>query len=343
MRDPYPVVVLVPGVGMMTFAKDKATARQASEFYVNAIHVMWGASLLSEYVGLDEQSAFDIEYWALEEAKLRRQPPERALSRRVALVTGAAGGIGSAIAKRLLADQACVVLTDVDADSLREVSARLAAEFGGDAVRAVPLDVTDEASVAAAFQSAVLDYGGIDAVVCSAGLASAAAVEDTTLELWRRNFDVLATGYFLVAREGYRLMRAQGLGGSIVFVGSKNAVAASPNAAAYCAAKAAELHLARCLALEGGPHGIRVNVVNPDAVLRGSKIWSGEWRQARARAYDIRDDQLEEHYRKRSLLGLSVYPEDIAEAVWFFTSDSSAKSTANVLNVDAGHAGAFPR
>ena len=343
MRDPFPVVALLPGVGMMTFAANKTIARQAAEFYVNAINVMRGATLLTDYVGLPEQEAFDIEYWALEEAKLRRLPPEQALSRRVALVTGGAGGIGAATARRLLRDRACVVLTDVDAIALESVRASLGAEFGADAVRAVQADVTDERSVIDAVRYAVAEYGGLDLVVCGAGLASAAPIEETSLELWQKNLDVLPTGYFLVAREAFKVMVAQGLGGSIVFIGSKNGMAASPNAAAYCTAKAAELHLARCLALEGAPHGIRANVVNPDAVLAGSKIWSGSWRQERAAAYGIDEDQLEEHYRKRSLLGRSVLPEDIAEAVWFFAADVSAKSTGNILNVDAGHSGAFTR
>lgn len=343
MRDPYPVVVLVPGVGMFTFAKSKTIARQAAEFYVNAIEVMRGATVLTEYQGLDEKEAFRIEYWALEEAKLRRMPPEQSLSRRIALVTGAAGGIGRAIAERLLQEKCCVVLSDIDEISLVSTQRELAEQFGSDQVHSVPLDVTDESTVKAACRQALLQFGGLDVVVCCAGLASAAAIEDTSTELWQRNLDVLATGYFLVARETFTIMKEQNVGGSIVFITSKNAMAASPQASAYCTAKAAELHLARCLALEGGPLGIRVNSVNPDAVLRGSKIWSGEWRKARADAYDISEGELEEHYRKRSLLKRSVYPEDIAEAVYFFAADNSNKSTGNILNVDAGHPGAFPR
>ncbi len=343
MRDPYPVVVLLPGVGMLTFAKNKTIARQAAEFYQNAIAVMRGSTLLTDYVGLPEQEAFDIEYWQLEEAKLRRMPPEKSLSRRVALVTGAAGGIGLATARRLLQEKACVVLTDIQSEALEATAVELRTEFGADAVRSCVADVTDESSVAAALRTALLEYGGVDIAVCCAGLASAAPVQETSLELWQRNLDVLTTGYFLVARDAFRVMAEQGLGGSIVFIASKNAVAASPNASAYCTAKAAELHLARCLALEGGPHGIRVNSINPDAVLQGSRIWSGEWRRQRADAYGIGTDDLEEHYRQRSLLKRSVFPEDIAEAVWFFAADVSGKSTGNVLNVDAGHAGAFTR
>ena len=212
-----------------------------------------------------------------------------------------------------------------------------------DAVRAIQMNVTDEAAVIAAFAQTALDFGGIDILVSNAGIASSAAIEDTSLALWNKNMDILSTGYFLVSREAFKLMRVQGIGGSVVFVASKNGLAASPNASAYCTAKAAEIHLARCLALEGAEAGIRVNVVNPDAVLRGSKIWSGEWLDQRARTYKTDKDGLEEMYRQRSLLKRSVYPEDIAEAAYFFASDLSAKSTGNILNVDAGNVQAFTR
>ena len=343
MRDPNAVIYLVPGVGMLSFAKDKATARIASEFYVNAINVMRGASSVSQYVGLDEQEAFDIEYWLLEEAKLQRMPKPKALAGRVALITGGAGGIGRAIATRLMAEGACVVLADIDAASLDETVASFRKSFGRDAAIGAAGDVTDESAVAAAFRDAVLAYGGVDIVVANAGIASAAPFEETSLELWNRNIAILATGYFLAAREGYRVMKDQGLGGSIVFIASKNALAASPGASAYCTAKAAEVHLARCIALEGAPLGIRANTVNPDAVLRGSKIWQGEWRTQRAASNMVKEDDLEEVYRQRSLLKRSVYPEDIAEAVYYFASDLSAKSTGNILNVDAGNAASFTR
>jgi rhamnulose-1-phosphate aldolase/alcohol dehydrogenase len=343
MRDPNAVIYLVPGVGMLSFAKDKATARIASEFYVNAINVMRGASGVSDYVGLAEQEAFNIEYWLLEEAKLQRMPKPKSLAGRIAFVTGGAGGIGQAIAHRLLSDGACVVFADIDKTALDTTVDGFGARFGKDQVHGALLDVTHEDAVIAAMAEAVLRYGGIDIVVNNAGISSAAPVEDTTLELWNRNMSILGTGYFLVAREGYRLMKRQGLGGSMVFIGSKNAIAASAGASAYCTAKAAEVHLARCMALEGAPLGIRVNVVNPDAVLRGSKIWQGEWRQQRAQSNKIKEEELEEYYRKRSLLQRSVYPEDIAEATYFFASDLSAKSTGNFLNVDAGNATSFTR
>ena len=343
MRDPNAVVYLVPGVGMLTFAKDKPTARIAGEFYVNAINVMRGASAVDSYVGLPEQEAFDIEYWLLEEAKLQRLPKPKSLAGRIALVTGGGGGIGRATAARLLSEGACVVLADIDGTAVAEAARELSDRFGPDAVRTVEADVTDEEATSRAVERTVLEYGGLDILVSNAGIASSAAFDETSLDLWNHNLSVLTTGYFLVSRAAFHLMKRQGLGGSIVFIGSKNALVASPNAAAYCTAKAAELHLARCLAVEGAPHGIRVNVVNPDAVLRGSRIWSGQWRRERAEAYRIPEDELEEHYRQRSLLKSSVLPEDIAEAVCFFASDRSAKSTGNILNVDAGNAGAFTR
>lgn len=343
MRDPNPVVYLLPRVGMLTFAADKTTARLAAEFYTNAIHVMSGASAIDEYVGLDEQEAFDIEYWQLEEAKLRRQPPARPLAGRVAYVTGGAGAVGLATAGRLLREDATVVLVDLDGTRLAAASDALTERFGRDRVRATVADVTDETAVAGSFAFATREYGGVDIVVSNAGIASSAPVEDTSLDEWNRNLAVLSTGYFLVGREAMRVLSRQGVGGSIVFVASKNALVASPGAAAYCVAKSSELHLARCLALEGAERGIRVNTVNPDAVLQGSNIWSGRWRRERAAAYGIAEDELEGHYVARSLLKRAVLPEDVAEAVCFFASDVSAKSTGNIMNVDAGNAAAFTR
>jgi len=343
MRDPNPVIFLVPGVGMLSFARDKATARIAGELYVNAINVMRGASTVSEYQGLPEQEAFDIEYWLLEEAKLQRMPKPKSLAGRVAFVTGGAGGIGRATAARLVGEGACVVLADIDQAALENTQADFVRRYGADAVRSVKLDVTKEDAVISSFAEACVEFGGVDILVSNAGIASSAPIESTELSMWNRNMDILATGYFLVSREAFRLFRRQNLGGNVVFVASKNGLASSPNAAAYCTAKAAEIHLARCLALEGAEAGIRVNTVNPDAVLRGSKIWSGEWREQRAASSKIEVDELEEHYRKRSMLKLNVFPEDIAEAIYFLASDLSAKSTGNIINVDAGNAQSFTR
>lgn len=343
MRDPNAVVYLVPGVGMITFAKDKATARVSGEFYINAINVMRGSSAVSEYCGLPEQEAFDIEYWLLEEAKLQRMPKPKSMAGRVALVTGGAGGIGSATAERYLSEGACVVLADIDEAALKATSDNLSGRYSSDVVRTVVMNVTDEAAVISAFADISVEYGGVDILVSNAGIASSAPVEETTLALWNKNMDILSTGYFLVSREAFKILRVQDMGGSIVFVASKNGLAASPNASAYCTAKAAEIHLARCLALEGAEAGIRVNVVNPDAVLKGSKIWSGEWLDQRASTYQTDKDGLEDMYRQRSMLKRSVLPEDIAEAAYFLASEASAKSTGNIINVDAGNVQAFTR
>jgi rhamnulose-1-phosphate aldolase/alcohol dehydrogenase len=343
LRDPNAVVYLVPGVGMLTFAKDKATARISGEFYVNAINVMRGASAVSKYCGLPEQEAFDIEYWLLEEAKLQRMPKPKSLAGRVALVTGGAGGIGSATAERYLREGACVMLADIDASALEATVKTLADTYSADVVRAVEMNVTDEEAVARAYERLAVEFGGIDILVSNAGIASSAPVEETSLDLWNRNMAILSTGYFLVSREAFKVLRAQGIGGAVVFVASKNGLAASPNASAYCTAKASEIHLARCLALEGAEAGIRVNVVNPDAVLRGSKIWSGEWLDQRASTYGTDKEGLEEMYRQRSMLKRPVLPEDIAEAAYFLASDASAKSTGNIINVDAGNMQSFTR
>ncbi len=342
MRDANPVIILVPGIGMLGFAPSRSTARIATEFFENTIHVMAGAQALGGYTGLPEQEAFDIEYWSLEEAKLRRLPPPPPLNGRIALVTGAAGGIGRAVSRQLLEQGAVVICCDNDAERLEALDAELRETCNPDFVHCITMDVTDESSVLAAMQEVLAEYGGLDILVANAGIASAAAIEDTTLELWNRNQNVLSTGYFLVSREAFRIMMTAG-GGSIVFIGSKNALASSGGAAAYSAAKAASLHLARCLALEGAPHGIRVNTVNPDAVIEGSRIWSGEWRRQRAQGYGIEVNELEEFYRKRSLLKRSVRPDDVAHSVMFFVKDDSSRSTGNILNVDGGNAIAFTR
>jgi rhamnulose-1-phosphate aldolase/alcohol dehydrogenase len=343
IRDANPVVVLLPGVGRFAFAADKTTARLAAEFYGNAINVMRGAEAIGSYVGLAEQEAFAIEYWALEEAKLRRMPKPKSLAGRIALITGGAGGIGLAAAKSLLSHGACVLIADRDVEALHASHAELTKTFGADPVRLAVCDVTDEAQVQAAFDTCAREFGGLDILIANAGLASAAPIEETTLALWHKNYDVLAQGYFLAARAAFPLMRLQKKG-SIIFIGSKNALASTPNASAYASAKAASVHLGRCLALEGAEAGIRVNIVNPDAVIRGSRIWDGEWRKERASAYGIdAGKELEEFYRNRSLLKLNVLPEDIAEAIYFFASDASAKSTGNMINVDAGNAQSFTR
>lgn len=343
LRDPNAVVYLLPGVGMITFAKDKATARISGEFYVNAINVMRGADAVSEYQGLPEQEAFDIEYWLLEEAKLQRMPAPKSLAGRVALVTGGAGGIGSATAERYLREGACVLLADIDDAALTETATNLSARYSSDVVRTVNMNVTNEAAVIDAYAEIAAEYGGVDILVSNAGIASSAPVEETSLDMWNKNMAILSTGYFLVSREAFKLFKVQDMGGAVVFVASKNGLAASPNASAYCTAKASEIHLARCLALEGAQMGVRVNVVNPDAVLKGSKIWQGEWLDQRAGTYGTDKDGLEAMYRERSMLKRSVLPEDIAEAAYFLASDLAAKSTGNIINVDAGNVQAFTR
>jgi rhamnulose-1-phosphate aldolase/alcohol dehydrogenase len=337
--DPDPRIVLVEGMGMVAAGTTTKASKISRDLYHRAIEVMAGAQALGEFVSLDAGESFAIEYWPLELYKLAQAPPPGELQGKVALVTGAAGGIGRAIVDQLAAAGACVVAFDLDGDGAAEAVASY-----GDRGLAVAGDVTSEEAVAAAFAAAVARFGGIDILVSNAGIASSASIEDTTLAEWNRNHSILGTGYFLVAREAFRVLRAQDAGGSIVFVASKNALVAGKNAAAYSSAKAAELHLARCLAEEGGPVGIRVNTVNPDAVLQGSKIWGSSWRQERAAAYNLDPDDLDEHYRKRTTLGVNIFPEDIAAAVMHFASDArSGKSTGNLLNVDGGVPAAYAR
>jgi rhamnulose-1-phosphate aldolase/alcohol dehydrogenase len=343
VRDANPIIYLIPGVGMLSFAKDKATARIAGEFYVNAINVMRGANGVDRYVGLPEQEAFDIEYWLLEEAKLQRMPKPKSLAGRIALVTGGAGGIGQAVARQLLQEGACVMLTDIDAEALEQAREQLLRVAGPDNIASVRANITSEEEVDAILDATALRFGGVDLLVSNAGIASSAPLEQTTLAIWERNQSILVTGYFLASRGAFRVMKTQKLGGSMVFVASKNGLVASAGASAYCTAKAAEIHLARCIALEGAEHGIRVNVVNPDAVIRGSRIWDGKWKEERAASNKIDADNIEEFYRNRSMLKRSVLPEDIAEAVYFLSSDKAGKSTGNILNVDAGNAAAFTR
>ncbi len=339
MFDPNPRVVLIPGTGLVGAAHNAKEAALSRDFAYRAINVMRGAHALGGYVSLTEEESYAVEYWPMELYKLAQAPPPRELAGRVAFVTGGAGGIGSAVARSLATEGGCVVACDLDEEGAREVAESLPQP--GIVARA---DVTDEGEVAHAYRRAILEYGGVDIVVSNAGLASSAPVEETSVEMWDRNHAVLAKGYFLVSREAFKIMKEQGVGGSLIFVASKNAMAAGKNASAYSSAKAAELHLARCLAEEGGPEGIRVNTVNPDAVLSGSKIWGSSWREERAAAYGIEPDELEEHYRQRNVLKVNVLPENIAEAVLHFASEArSSRSTGNILNVDGGVKDSYPR
>ena len=339
MSDPNPRVVLIPSVGIIGAAHNAKEANLSRDFAYRAIAVMRGAHALGGYVSLTEEESYAVEYWPMELYKLTLAPPPKEMAGKVAFVTGGAGGIGSAVARSLAAAGACVVACDLDEEGAREVADSLPQP--GIPARA---DVTDEDEVARAYQRAILEYGGVDVVVSNAGLASSAPIEETSVEMWDKNHAVLAKGYFLISREAFRIMKEQDVGGNLVFVASKNAMAAGKNASAYSSAKAAELHLARCLAEEGGSKGIRVNTVNPDAVLSGSKIWGSSWREERAAAYGIEPDELEEHYRQRNVLKVSVLPENIAEAVLHFASEvRSSRSTGNVLNVDGGVKDAYPR
>ncbi|MDH3251923.1 MAG: bifunctional rhamnulose-1-phosphate aldolase/short-chain dehydrogenase [Ignavibacteria bacterium] len=343
MYDPYPRIILIPGIGMIATGKDKAQADIARDIYHRTIAVIKGASTVSTYVSMTPAEAYSVEYWPLEIYKLSLAPPEKSLSRRVALITGAASGIGRETALRFAAEGAHIVVTDLNAQGAREVAAEIERKYGKKRALAVSMNVTREADVRRAFAEAVAMFGGVDIVMSNAGISSANPVEETTVEQWERQMDILGKGYFLVGREGFRVMKQQGIGGSIIFIASKNALASGKNATAYSSAKAAELHLARCLAEEGGKLKIRVNTVCPDAVLQGSSIWSGSWRKERAQAYGIRPDQLEEFYRNRTLLGESIFPSDIAEAALYFASDRALKTTGGVLTVDGGVSAAFVR
>ncbi|MBK8656951.1 MAG: bifunctional aldolase/short-chain dehydrogenase [Haliscomenobacter sp.] len=338
MRDPNPVVILYPGVGMFTFAKDKQTARVSSEFYLNAINVMRGAEAITEYTALPRQEAFNIEYWLLEEAKLQRMPKEKPLSRRVALITGAGGGIGKAIADKLAEEGANVVLTDIDPARLSEAAKTYKKDLASTAV----CDVSNAASVEEAFHHACLEFGGVDIVVHSAGLAISKPIEDTSLADWDLLQNVLVKGQFLLSKSGIEIMRKQGLGGDIVNIASKNGLVAGPNNVGYGTAKAAQQHMDRLLAAEVAPDKIRVNTVNPDGVIIGSKIWEGEWAEGRAKAYGIPVEELPAFYAKRNLLNEIIRPEDIANGVFAFVAILD-KSTGNTLNIDGGMASAFVR
>lgn len=343
IRDRNPVVILYPGVGMFTFAKDKQTARVAAEFYINAINVMKGAEAVSSYTALPRQEAFDIEYWLLEEAKLQRMPKPKALSGKVALITGSAGGIGKAIAKKFVEEGACLLLNDVNQERLEETSREFKKIYGSDVVRSVVLDVTKDSDIETAFSTLAKEFGGVDIIVNNAGLSISKTIEDHSEEDWDILYDVLAKGQFFVTQAATKVLKAQGKGGDIINVVSKNALVSGPNNAGYGSAKAAQLHLSRLNAAELGKDKIRVNVVNPDAVISDSNIWAGGWAEGRAEAYGITVDELPNYYAQRTLLGEVILPEDIANACFIFVSNLLNKSTGNILNIDGGVASAFVR
>lgn len=343
IRDKNPVIVLYPGVGMFSFAKDKQTARVAAEFYINAINVMKGAEAVSEYTALPRQEAFDIEYWLLEEAKLQRMPKPKALSGKIALVTGSGGGIGKAIAKKMAQEGAVVVLNDINAERLAECEQEFVTHFGKDAVISTLLDVTDEAQIREALKTASLAFGGIDIVVNNAGLSISKSIEDHTQKDWNLLYDVLVKGQFLVTQAVTPILKGQHIGGDILNIVSKNALVSGPNNIGYGSAKAAQLHLSRLCAAELGPFKVRVNVVNPDAVISDSNIWAGGWAEGRAKAYGVTVEELPAYYAKRTLLNEIILPEDIANACFAFVGGLLHKSTGNVLNVDGGVAMGFVR
>lgn len=343
MRDSNPVVILYPGVGMFTFAKDKQTARVASEFYINAINVMKGAEAISEYTSLPRQEAFNIEYWLLEEAKLQRMPKPKALSGRIALVTGSAGGIGKAIAKKFADEGAVVVVNDNDEERLKNAKTDFNQHYSKDSFTTTLLDVTNVAGIKRAFDTAALSFGGVDIIVNCAGLSISKPLEEHTEKDWNLLYDVLVKGQFLVTQQAVNIMRKQDMGGDIINIVSKNALVSGPNNAGYGSAKAAQLHLSRLNAAELGKDHIRVNVVNPDAVIADSKIWQGAWAEGRAKAYGVKVEELPAFYAKRTLLNQIILPEDIANACFAFTGGLLNKATGNVLNVDGGVAMAFVR
>lgn len=343
MRDPNPVVLLYPGVGMFSFSKDKTTARLAAEYYTNAVNVMKGAEAVSEYTALPRQEAFNIEYWLLEEAKLQRMPKPKALSGRVALITGSAGGIGKAIARKFAEEGACVILNDINPERLEAAKTEFIKSFGKDAVASTLLDVTDEASTAKAIETACLAFGGLDIVVNNAGISISKSIAEHSLEEWDRLYDILVKGQFIVSKAGIEVMRKQQIGGDIVNIVSKNAVVAGPNNPGYGSAKAAQAHLTRLMAAELGPDSIRVNTVNPDAVISDSNIWAGGWAEGRAKAYGITVEELPAYYAKRTLLNEVILPLDIANACFAFVGGLLSKTTGNALNVDGGVAMGFYR
>jgi rhamnulose-1-phosphate aldolase/alcohol dehydrogenase len=343
MMDPAPRIVLIPGVGMVTAGDDALGADVSNQLYQRAISVIGGSLALSDYTSLSEAEAFAIEYWPLEQYKLKLRPAPRELAGRVALVTGGASGIGRATARRLAQDGAHVAIVDINLEGAKLVAAELCQKHGHRRAIALSCNVTSEEAVQRAFEEVVLAYGGVDIVVSNAGVAISAPIEDTTVADWDKTFDILAKGYFLVSRAAFRIWRQQQIGGSLVYVASKNSVYAGRGATAYSAAKAAELHMARCLAEEGGAMGVRVNSVMPDAVIQGSGIWDAGWRAARAAGYGIQPEELEEFYRQRTTLKVNVYPEDIAEAISFFAGPRGSRTTGGTLTVDGGVAAAYLR
>ncbi|TWT27333.1 bifunctional aldolase/short-chain dehydrogenase [Planomicrobium sp. CPCC 101110] len=343
MFEPAPRVILIPGIGMVNTGKNSAMANVSGQLYHRAIAVMKGSTALGNFVSLNENESYNIEYWPLELYKLSLAPAEAEFSRKVAFVTGGAGGIGSETCRQFAAQGAHVVLADLNLEGAEKIAGELTEEFGEGRAIALKMDVTSEEQIQAAFQQTALAYGGVDIIVNNAGLATSSPFDETTLKEWNLNMNVLGTGYFLVAREAFKQMKDQAIGGSMVFIGSKNSIYAGKNASAYSSVKALEAHLARCIAAEGGEFGIRVNSVLPDAVLQGSAIWGSRWREERAAAYGIEPDQLEEHYRKRTTLLVNIYPKDIAEAILFLSSSKAEKTTGCMITVDGGVPAAFTR
>lgn len=343
MRDPNPVIIIYPGVGMFAFAKDKQTARVAAEFYTNAINVMRGAEAISEYTSLPRQEAFNIEYWLLEEAKLQRMPKPKALSGRIALVTGSGGGIGKAIAKKFAQEGACVIINDIDEERVVATAEEFKKLFGKDAIAKTSLNVTDGESINNAMVAASLAFGGVDIIVNNAGISISKSISEHSTEEWDRLYDILVKGQFVVSKAGVAIMRKQNMGGDIINIVSKNSIVAGPNNAGYGSAKAAQAHLTRLLAAELGVDKIRVNTVNPDAVISDSNIWAGGWAEGRAKAYGIKVEELPAYYAKRTLMNEIILPDDIANACFVFVSGLLNKSTGNILNVDGGVSQAFVR
>ena len=343
MFNPTPRVILISGVGMITTGKDIKNANVSKQLYHRAISVMKGSDAIGGFISLNAEESFKIEYWPLELYKLSLAPKEGEFSRKVCFVTGGAGGIGSETCRLFASGGGHVVIADLNIEGAEKVANEINEQYGEGRALAVKMNVTVEEEILQAYKKVNLMYGGVDVLVNNAGLATSSTFEDTTLSEWNLNIEVLGTGYFLVSREAFKIMKAQNVGGSMVFIGSKNSIYAGKNAAAYSSVKALEAHLARCIAAEGGDYGIRVNSVLPDAVLQGSAIWGSKWREERAAAYNIHPDELENHYKERTVLKVNIFPRDIAEAIAFFTSSRSLKTTGCMLTVDGGVAAAFTR